>query len=240
MNCAAARVFTAAIADGELDSVPVEASAHVASCPDCQRELEWQQATDRALTMALAAERTEDERLAPPVPAPDDPLAVMGRQSRLLRWGTLAAAIILVVTLGAGLLRGNRTPDTRGLEAVMVDAAHHFGASAEYSSSDAQAIDRWSASHGVPAHVMQLTGETPIGARMDQVGGRRSMTVIYSGARGRVEVLSLIGSAPLDWPRSETKIMDGKPVGLVRHSEMQMVVVTESEIELAQVMDEMR
>jgi hypothetical protein len=58
------------------------------------------------------------------------------------------------------------------------------------------------------------------------------VTYLYQGDGGAVEVSALAGDAPPGWPMSETRMMDGRAVGMVHHGNRGLVVVAASETRL--------
>jgi hypothetical protein len=116
----------------------------------------------------------------------------------------------------------------------MADAAHSYGAAAEYTSADQGAVNGWAGAHGGAMPAMAVTGASCVGARTTHVGGRPAVTYLYQGASGPIEVSAIPGDAPGEWPRSETRMMNGMAVGMVHHGNQGLIVVAGDESQLMQ------
>ena len=228
--------YAGAVADGELNLVPAEVLAHIRSCPLCAREIEWHQEVNASLAGAFAAEATEDPR-----PAQVLPLRRPWQRSRLAALvAGIAAAALLVATVGV-VSRGGRggggSEALLGAESVMTAAEHGYGTAPAMASSDANAVGKWAAAHGMgDMRPPGVTGATLMGARTWSVEGREAVTFTYVDPAGQTEVTALAGPLPPGWPMSETRMMGGHAVGVLGHGSIGMVIVAPDDATLTRTM----
>jgi hypothetical protein len=145
------------------------------------------------------------------------------------------AAAIAGTALFAGLSRpaGDVPPSA---ESAMGQAAHAYGQSAAFSSTDGGAIAGWSSGRGMPVEVMALPGEVATGARISRVGRHQVVTIIYAGSHGSTEVTVVPASMARTWPAMEATTVGATPVGLVRRPRDSLIIVSPDAGGLHQVM----
>ncbi len=206
MSCAQHRPYLAAIADGEVELVPLPTLAHVRTCRACAREVQTHSLLSARLREAVA-------------PAPI-------RSGSWLRrpWAAAAFAMLLVAAIVAGLAtwRGHGTQDQ------VLAAAYAAQRPPQFNSADESAIGAWCAHEsGRPMPVVALPSLTPLGARADQVAGGRVVTVAY-----RTDAGSLVTVSWLDDARGPSSVADrstgGRTVLLVRSASGTAVVAGEA------------
>jgi hypothetical protein len=224
VTCAEARVYAGALADGEVEVVPAEAATHVAGCVDCSREAEWQRAANEGLVAALAEEALHQAGLG-------EARRAAARGPRRWNPGSLvatagAAAVLVAVGVGAVLISPSTAPGRAAPpDAAMADAVHAYGAAPEYSSTELVAVNGWAAARGAALPAMTVAGASCTGARTGSVGGSAEITYLYQQGGSAVEVSVLPGEAPGTWPMSETRMMEGRAVGMVHHGNQGLIVV---------------
>ncbi|MGI8610235.1 MAG: hypothetical protein ACR2MY_13605 [Candidatus Dormibacteria bacterium] len=230
----AALQYTGAVADGELDLVPAESLAHIRSCSVCAVEVRWQREVNLGLAGALAAEAAEEQPLAARV--------ARRRWQRLLPAPALvagiAAAAVLVATAGVlSLGRHGGGHPAQNAETLMAAAAHAYGSPPSMATSDPRVVAGWTAAHGLgEVTPPTVEGASLTGVRGWSVDGAQAATFVYSGVMGQTEVTELGGPPPPGWPMSETRMMDGRAVGVVGHGNSGMVIVAPDETGLARAM----
>jgi hypothetical protein len=196
-------VYLAALADGELDLVPVAVLRHVRSCPHCERGVETHRALARRLRTAVR-------------PEPARPVSRSPFPSRWLPrgWAAAAAALVAVAMLG-GLAAWRLTagPDQVALAAALARQGP------QYHSRDDAAIGAWcERASARPMPLVSLPSLAPVGARVDRPDGDRVVTISYrteAGARVTVSWLDA-GSVPASGARIEGRSVGGRTVLAVR------------------------
>jgi hypothetical protein len=194
VSCEPHRQYLSAIADGEWELVPATTLAHVRTCRACGREVEAQSLLTARLREALA-----------PARGPSEP--------RLRRpWAVAAVAAVVVAVTVAGLAgwRG-----LGGQDQVLAAASAAQGPP-QFHSGDEAAIDAWcERESGRPMAAVPLPSMTPLGARTDQVGGAKVVTVAYRTDAGPQVTVSWLDATPGP-PSVETRRGAGRTVLLVR------------------------
>lgn len=204
MNHEAAKASLESYLDGELDRAAVdELEAHLTTCSACRAELAALEALRGALR-AIPKQRAPAglrARLAAvsDLPASDAPRAASNT------WWKLAAAVLLGVAVGAGVMRwngaGGTLPDPGSLLARDL-LASHLRALAASSPIDVVSEDR----HTVKPWFAGRIGESPpvvdpksadfplVGGRIDYVGDRRTAVVVYGHRKHVLDVYMAPGA----------------------------------------------
>jgi anti-sigma factor (TIGR02949 family) len=185
MDCAQARTALHPYLDGELDGAQVEAfQRHLATCPECTRQLDSQRALSRALRQlvprpAPAALRSRIlEELHPPA-APRRKIQFLGP----LRWAGSLAATILITWFVARIWYGSSSADLVVREVV---AAHERsllpGHLTDVESSDHHTVKPWFTGRVEFAPWVQdlaVQGYPLVGGRLEVVAGSRVAALVY-------------------------------------------------------------
>lgn len=194
MSCEQHRPYLAAVADNELEVVPVSTLAHVRACPACGREVETHSLLTARLREAAAAGSS---------------LTGAGRR-RL--WAAAAMATLLIAALVAG------QAGWRGLggQDQVLAAASAAQGPPQFHSSDEAAIGAWcERQSGRPMPLVALPSLVPQGARTDQVDRVQVVTLAYKTNSGSRVTVSWLNDTP-----SQSNITDrsvpGHTVLLVR------------------------
>ncbi|MDP9325322.1 MAG: hypothetical protein M3O87_02130, partial [Candidatus Dormibacteraeota bacterium] len=95
-------------------------------------------------------------------------------------------------------------------------------------------VNGWAGAHGAAMPVMAIRGASCVGARTATVAGRPAVTYLYREGGGPVELSPIPGDAPVSWPTSETRMMNGIAVGMVHHGDQGLIVVADDESALMQ------
>ncbi|MGB2939969.1 MAG: hypothetical protein WBD38_06715 [Candidatus Dormiibacterota bacterium] len=233
MICAEARVYTGACADGEMELVPAAAVDHVAACDECTREVDWQRAGNLAVAGALSQEAAMDSSAAAANTVESLPGGTRRWRPGALIAAAAAAMVLVSVGVGAVLISPNRFDAAPAPEGAMADAVHIFGTPADYSG-DSVAVNGWAGAHGAAMPVMSIAGAACVGARAGTVAGRQAVTYLYREGASPVELSPIPGEAPMSWPTSETRMMNGIAVGMVHHGNQGLIVVADDESALMQ------
>ena len=168
----------------------------------------------------LGAYRTLNLTLRDPLPGAETTLRVqpVGRLSRHV-WSRFAAAGVaafLLIGGGVGFSAWRASQAPPGLMAAVAAAQ----APPQFASSDTAAIHAWCVqSSGRPMLALDLSGLTPVGARMDHDNGVEVVTLSYvtrSGEHVAVSWLDSLGSAPRS-TSVESRVVSGHTV-LMLHS----------------------
>ena len=171
-NCAPHRPYLAAVADGELECVPVETVQHLRSCESCREEVDVHRSLDAKL---LASSRGQEP-------------AIAGRRSpkRRLAMSAGGVAAITVVASIAALALDLGRPDP-------VLAAASAGTQApQFQSTDGTRIEAWcTRASGGPMPELDMAPLAPVGARLDRGGTTGMVTVFYTAPGG--------GSVAISW-----------------------------------------
>jgi hypothetical protein len=212
------RPYLAALADGELELVPVATRAHVDDCDQCRAELEAHQLLGRRLRAAA--------RSVAPVPAAG------GASTRRFLLPLAAAAAVAIAIGGAFLATRPATPDPLAAAVLVANQQP------EYASADPVEIARWcTVQYGNRVPVVALPGLTPTGARMDWPHDQGVATVTYTLDRETVHVSWL--SVAEGGAQPEVVTVGGKPAVLVRkHGITALISGTATQPELVHVAQE--
>ena len=216
MKCEAARPLLESYLDGELDRAAVdELEAHLATCAACRAQLADLEALRGALR-AIPRHRAPAglrARLAAigDVSAQDAP-----RTATPATWWKLAAAVLLGVAVGAGVMRWNGMDrgvgDGRSLLARDL-LASHLRALAANSPIDVVSEDR----HTVKPWFSGKIGESPpvidpksadfplLGGRIDYVGDRRTAVIVYGHRKHVIDVYMAPGAESADARASQAQ-----------------------------------
>ena len=179
--CAPHREFLGAIADGEIELVPLATLEHVNGCAACADEI----AAHRLLSSRLRQAAGALEEAAPARTS----LRLASGRFRAVAGGVAAA--ILVGAVGVGWFAASR-PDP--VQAAVSASSGRM----QIESTDPAQVGQWCLqASGRTAPAIQLDGMQVIGARMDRVGSTDIVTVVYTAPSGaRVTVSWLEGQAP--------------------------------------------
>ena len=198
--------YLGAIADGELDLVPVEARDHVASCGACQAEVRSHQAASARLMELGETSAGAPRRRA-------------HRISR--RLGATAAAAVAVLLASAGAVGWHVANAPDPIAAAVAVAA----APLQIDSSNQREVGAWCrrmSGHEVP--MTPLPGLTLLGARMDRAGSSAIVTVVYSPADGGRLNVSWLEGANVSAGGVDERSVNGARALVVRHgSEMAVI-----------------
>ena len=180
--CAKHRAHLAAIADRELELVPMESLGHVQECPACRRDLSAHQLLGERLQQTREAESPH-----PPAGAQRRP-----RVPSKGRWLAAVAAALLMVA-GGGLLARHLVQQARGPTAAAVSWTN---AGPQLRSSDYGQIRLWcerSSGHALPYATPAAL--EPVGARMDRWGDQDLPTVFFQTSTGEEVSVTWIDGA---------------------------------------------
>ncbi len=226
MNCDQARIYTGAVADGELDVIPPAVLHHIEECHDCAAEVRWQREAQAAIAGALAAEDAWEP------PPPGRLATTRSRSFPRLAFPALAAAVLIVAALvGLATRAGAGSP-----EIAMSDAAHAYGHDASFRSTDTVAISAWAAGQGMAVRGITVPGKVATGARLSRVVAHNVVTIIYAGSAGITEVTVIPASMTTGWPLMEETRVEANPVGLVHHAGATFIVVSADDASLHEAM----
>jgi len=180
-TCTEHREFLGALADGEIELVPVATLEHVKDCPDCSSEIHAHQALTRRL-------RAASDQLYGPT---SKPLPRPGQRRRVgLIAGTVAAALLVA----GGAVAWSTLTATDPVQAAVQSSAGAL----QIQSTDGSQVSAWclnASGRSLPA--IQLDGMQVLGARMDRVPSTDVVTVLYMAPDGsHVTVGWLEGQAP--------------------------------------------
>jgi len=198
MKCEAARPLLESYLDGELDRAAVdEIEVHLGTCAACRAELAALE-TLRGAIRALPRQRAPAD-LRARLSAVSDLPALESTRMPTAGWWKLAAAVLLGVAIGAGVMRWNGTgmgtPGTGTLLARDL-LASHLRALAATSPVDVISEDR----HTVKPWFAGKIGESPpvidpkspdfplLGGRIDYVDERRTAVIVYGHRKHVIDV----------------------------------------------------
>jgi anti-sigma factor RsiW len=200
MKCEAARPLLESYLDGELDRAAVdEVEAHLGTCAACRAELAVLE-TLRGAIRARPRQRAPADLRArlsaiDDLPALEAPRAAAPAGT----WWKLAAAVLLGVAIGAGVMRWNGTDlGSSGTGNLLARdlLASHLRALAATSPVDVISEDR----HTVKPWFAGKIGESPpvidpkspdfplLGGRIDYVGERRTAVIVYGHRKHVIDV----------------------------------------------------
>lgn len=214
MKCEAARPLLESYLDGELDRAAVEEiEAHLGSCAACRAELAALEAL-RGAIRALPRQRAPAELRARLSAVGDLPALESSRASRG-SWWKLAAAVLLGVVVGAGVMRWNGPAGAPGSGSLIARdlLASHLRALAATSPLDVISEDR----HTVKPWFAGKIGESPpvidpesadfplLGGRIDYVGERRTAVVVYGHRKHIIDVYLAPGADSSDASASRSQ-----------------------------------
>jgi anti-sigma factor RsiW len=205
-----------------------ELEAHVASCPDCRRELEalrWTKARVRSarslplpgdLEALLRAALDEEDR--PPGSAS------RGRPGRIVLWIAAAAALVAGIWLGSRLW-------SRSIPVVMAEEFRAYAANEiplDWTSSDARELEALYQGAGLPFQMtvydLGMMGYRIEGAAARPVRGRGAGLVAYRGADGAILICRMYLGRVTDLPEPlERRTVEGVPFWLYREGEVNLV-----------------
>jgi anti-sigma factor RsiW len=208
MKCEAAKPLLESYLDGELERDAVDdLESHLAGCAACRAEL----AALEALRGALRAipKRRAPAELRARVAAVSALPGVTAPRGAPGAWWKLAAAVLLGVAIGAGVMRwhsaGGAVADTRNLLARDL-LASHLRALAATTPVDVVSEDR----HTVKPWFAGKIGESPpvvdpkspdfplLGGRIDYVGERRTAVIVYGHRKHVLDVYLAPGADARD------------------------------------------
>jgi len=191
--------------DGELDEgTAATVRAHIEGCAACGREMATLQALRDAMKRSLpryAAPQSLRNRLRTP-PSPANETRVSKPSRALPRWLAMAASLLLVASLSAGVTWNwmRQGPPAAPYEMLLHDlVASHLRALAATSSVDVVSSDRhtvrpWFAGRvevAPPTIDLSAQGFDLLGGRVDYVGGRRVAVLVYKHAQHIIDVFVL-------------------------------------------------
>jgi len=197
MKCEAARPLLESYLDGELDRPAVdEVEAHLGSCAACRAELAALEAL-RGAIRALPRQRAPAD-LRARVAAVGDLPALESSRGTTGSWWKLAAAVLLGVAVGAGVMRWSGPIGGPGSGSLLARdlLASHLRALAATSPVDVISEDR----HTVKPWFAGKIGESPpvidpkspdfplLGGRIDYVGERRTAVIVYGHRKHVIDV----------------------------------------------------
>jgi len=205
MKCEAARLLIEPYLDGELDRAAVdEIEAHLTICAACRATLATLEELRGALR-ALPRERAPAELRARlmnigEARAPESP-----RTAAAGVWWKLAAAVVLGIAIGAGVMRWSgveRALPGPGSLLARDLLASHLRALAASSPVDVVSEDR----HTVKPWFAGRIGESPpvvdpksadiplLGGRIDYIGERRTAVIVYGHRKHVLDVYMAPGA----------------------------------------------
>jgi anti-sigma factor (TIGR02949 family) len=214
MDCRTASMLLQPCFDGELDEGTAAAvRAHIAGCAECSREMAALQALRDAIRRS-APRYTAPQNLRDRIKArPQGTMAEAPRLSPALRsparrspprWLAIAASLLLVAGLSAGLTRSLMLSGNGGVSAsseLLLDdlVSSHLRALAATSSVDVVSSDRhtvrpWFAGRvevAPPAIDLSQQGFELLGGRVDYVGGRRVAVLVYKHGQHIIDLFVL-------------------------------------------------
>jgi hypothetical protein len=182
IGCVEHRPYLAAVADGELEHVPVAALEHLRECPDCREEVELH----RALGAKVQAATTGRE-----------PAEVRQRGlSRRAAMRAAGAALAVLLASGAAFAFLVSRPDP------VLAAAAAAGRPPQFQSRDGAKIGSWcEQASGRPMPEVDLAPLSPVGARMDSSAGTGIVTVFYLTPEGRPVEVSWLDYSQMPAPK---------------------------------------
>ena len=205
MKCEAARPQLESYLDGELDRAAVEElESHLATCAACRAQLADLEQLRGALR-AIPRQRAPAELRARLMAGHELPALEPRRVAPPGAWWKLAAAVLLGVFVGAGVMRWNGTGhDARGSGSLLARdlLASHLRALAASSPIDVVSEDR----HTVKPWFAGKIGESPpvidpksadfplLGGRIDYVGDRRTAVIVYGHRKHVIDVYMAPGA----------------------------------------------
>ncbi|HTU65105.1 MAG TPA: anti-sigma factor [Steroidobacteraceae bacterium] len=222
MTCEAARPQLEAYLDGELDRATVdELEAHLGTCATCRAELASLE-TLRGALRALPRHRAPADLRARLAADGELPVASAARAAPAATWWKLAAAVLLGVFVGVGLMSVGPLGAGRGVghgasELVAMRSrdllASHLRALAANSAIDVVSEDR----HTVKPWFAGRIGESPpvvdpkaedfplLGGRIDYVGDQRTAVVVYGHRKHVIDVFMTPGAEAPDAAASQSQ-----------------------------------
>ncbi|MBV8393008.1 MAG: anti-sigma factor [Alphaproteobacteria bacterium] len=228
MDCPTCEQLVDAYVDGELSAAESAAFEQaLTGCPHCARRLE----EARALSGLL--------RALPDDPAPDllrarveRELRAIGARSRpavarptYLRWGAMAASLIVAVSLGwmGGSLSTQGGRDTDELLASYMRVASS-DQPVDVVSSDRHTVKPWFAGridYSPPVYDLTAAGFPLLGGRLDVFDGRKVSVLVYRRNQHRVPVIVRPSDSTTGAPLDVTQ-RDGFTIGRWRHAGFEM------------------
>jgi len=217
MKCEAARSLLESYLDGELNRAAVdELERHLANCAACRAELAALEELRGALR-ALPRQPAPAELRARLAAIGERPTVDSPRAAPAGTWWKLAAAVVIGIAIGAGVVRWNDA--NRGRGGVTALLAHdllasHLRALAATSPVDVVSEDR----HTVKPWFAGKIGESPpvldpkspdfplMGGRLDYVGERRTAVIVYGHRKHVIDVYVAPGA---DSPGARAVHMQG-------------------------------
>jgi anti-sigma factor RsiW len=209
MKCEAARPLLEGYLDGELERTAVdEIEAHLAGCAACRAELAALESLRGALR-ALPRERAPADLRARLAAIGELPAMDSTRAATPGSWWKLAAAVVLGIAIGAGVMRWNladRGGPVGGALFTRDLLASHLRALAANSPVDVISEDR----HTVKPWFAGKIGESPpvvdpksaefplLGGRIDYVGDRRTAVIVYGHRKHVIDVYIAPGADAAD------------------------------------------
>ena len=209
MKCEAARPLLESYLDGELDRAAVdELESHLAGCAGCRAELAALEGLRSALR-AVPRERAPAALRARLAAIGELPAMVAPRAAPAATWWKLAAAVLLGIAVGAGVMRMNlvdRGASAGGALLARDLLASHLRALAASSPIDVVSEDR----HTVKPWFAGKIGESPpvidpksadfplLGGRIDYVGDRRTAVIVYGHRKHVIDVYVAPGADTAD------------------------------------------
>jgi anti-sigma factor RsiW len=199
MNCEAAKPLLESYLDGELDRTAIDGiETHLSTCAACRAELAALEELRGALR-ALPRQRAPSELRARLAAIGDLPAMDAPRATTPATWWKLAAAVLLGVAIGAGVMRWNGVDSSAPFASSLLARdllASHLRALAANSPVDVVSEDR----HTVKPWFAGKIGESPpvvdpkspdfplIGGRIDYVGERRTAVIVYGHRKHVLDV----------------------------------------------------
>lgn len=227
MDCPTCEAMVDAYVDGELSaSESAQFEQALAVCPGCQRRLE------------MAREMSGLLRALPAEPAPDllrarierELRVIAGRSRERLRWGAMAASLILAIGLGwlGGSFTGHGSRESDELLAgyIRVAMSDH---GVEVASSDRHTVKPWFAGridYSPPVHDLTAEGFPLLGGRVDLVDGRKVAVLVYRHNQHRLALTLWPASSSANTSPSLTE-RDGFVLADWRHGGFEMRAVAD-------------